>query len=915
MRGARNFRGWIFVGLMLFSPAGFSQSVDFLQPQQTGPFRVNGLSYLELSVAGVQTGYSDPVNLGGGYSVPTLDQMVGEIKATGATLVKINLTIGQVKNYTDNAYDPAVPFPLEGTTSNIVSFGRKLTSQGLPCMMAVGSLVENTVAGATVDTSKVNPTDRRAFMTQHIPRLVSSAQIAEQMGCEYFGVFGDEIEQLVVDPTLTDLWTQAIGQIRSVFSGRLTSTSSWGEHGGGFTFDHQPQIISMLDVLGIGFFPAYTNRADPTVAELEASYRNNADGHDSLLSVTGMHTLYQKPIVVTDEAYGSFKGSNVQSDQVLFGEYPASQFTVDNQEQVNLYQAFLKVMPTLDPGWMLGAIFDSLDRLPYGWKDAHLPPYLGSLGESIRGKPALNTLTQAYQTSQAMALPANGWWYSPSTSGTFYAIEAENDVVRLGSLTYSAQGTPQWGLARCVQTTPGTYVGTVEQYSGGWALNQAPAPPTAIVDGPNVKLIFSSATAATLQMGTQTISIQRYQFSNQWATPMLNAPRSGWWDQPAQSGRGYFLETQGNTLFIGGLIYLSSGQPVWFTSTGTVDSTGAFDGNPTMCSAPVSADGSLQAPVCKATSDPIHLSFSAPWRATLTLGRESPVEIRRYRQAEIGWPGPGPAFAQPNPAFLGQSATVNAATYAGGVAPGSIAAIFGTGLTRGVNGIVQAASVPLPYSLRGTSVLVNGIPAPIFAVANINGQEQINFQVPWEVQGAPIPPQTMGPGSIVVTPNPAVSVVVVNNGSLSPALRATYSNVQPSVLTTDGTHARRAFGLFTGFQPEPGAPGGCNNALWCRLWSGHPFRGHRGRVAGCSAVDHQPKPGNQHQRSTREGSFCRIESGRRRPLSVQYRNASGPRSRGLARFDQCRRTDQQCLLTARAGTAGRAKRDGQEREF
>ena len=92
--------------------------------------------------------------------------------------------------------------------------------------------------------------------------------------------------------------------------------------------------------------------------------------------------------------------------------------------------------------------------------------------------------------------------------------------------------------------------------------------------------------------------------------------------------------------------------------------------------------------------------------------------------------------------------------------------IFGTGLTRGVSGVVEASTSPLPFSIHGTSVLVNGIPAPLYAVANVNGQEQINFQVPWEVQGEPIPRVPLSP--IVITTNPTVSIVVVNNGTVSP---------------------------------------------------------------------------------------------------------------------------------------------------
>jgi len=215
--GCQLSRFWcvLLLSLVVFSNEAQSQSSDFLHPQQKGPFQVNGLSYVEFQ----PTGYTDPVQIG--YPVPTIDQIIAEIKATGTNLVKITLSAGQVKKYTDNAYDPAIPFPLDGKSSDILAFGRKLTSQGIPCLLQLFASVENIVAGATLDTSRVNPTDPRAFIMQHIPRLVSLAQLAEGMVCEYYSIFGDEIEQLVANPNITDLWVQAITQVRQVFSGRI----------------------------------------------------------------------------------------------------------------------------------------------------------------------------------------------------------------------------------------------------------------------------------------------------------------------------------------------------------------------------------------------------------------------------------------------------------------------------------------------------------------------------------------------------------------------------------------------------------------------------------------------------------------------------------------------------------------------
>lgn len=71
---------------------------------------------------------------------------------------------------------------------------------------------------------------------------------------------------------------------------------------------------------------------------------------------------------------------------------------------------------------------------------------------------------------------------------------------------------------------------------------------------------------------------------------------------------------------------------------------------------------------------------------------------------------------------------VNAADFSSGpVAPGSIVSIFGSNLASEA---VQAEKVPLPVDLRGTSVTVNGVAAPLFYAS----PSQINAQVPFETQ-------------------------------------------------------------------------------------------------------------------------------------------------------------------------------------
>ena len=61
-------------------------------------------------------------------------------------------------------------------------------------------------------------------------------------------------------------------------------------------------------------------------------------------------------------------------------------------------------------------------------------------------------------------------------------------------------------------------------------------------------------------------------------------------------------------------------------------------------------------------------------------------------------------------------------------ARGSIGTIFCTGLSA--NGVITAGALPLPTNLGGITVSVGGFGAPLFAVADLHGYQQINFQVP-----------------------------------------------------------------------------------------------------------------------------------------------------------------------------------------
>lgn len=120
-------------------------------------------------------------------------------------------------------------------------------------------------------------------------------------------------------------------------------------------------------------------------------------------------------------------------------------------------------------------------------------------------------------------------------------------------------------------------------------------------------------------------------------------------------------------------------------------------------------------------------------------------------------------LAGPAPAPVISAVTNGASFTAGSLVPGSIATLFGTNLTSST-GINLASSTPLPTSILSVSVLVNGTPAPLFAVDNVNGQQQINFQAPWEAAGSE-----------------NASLQVVNDGVAGPVLQVPVVAAQPGI--------------------------------------------------------------------------------------------------------------------------------------
>ena len=126
----------------------------------------------------------------------------------------------------------------------------------------------------------------------------------------------------------------------------------------------------------------------------------------------------------------------------------------------------------------------------------------------------------------------------------------------------------------------------------------------------------------------------------------------------------------------------------------------------------------------------------------------------------------GPAEPQ-----VSASGVVDAARFAEGIVAGSAASVFAVGSVN-APGVVAAEATPLPGSISNVSVALNGITAPLYAVANVQGVEQVNFQVPWELASAA-----------------TAQLVVTRDGVSSAAVTVPLRAAQPGIFTTDGQNA------------------------------------------------------------------------------------------------------------------------------
>lgn len=115
------------------------------------------------------------------------------------------------------------------------------------------------------------------------------------------------------------------------------------------------------------------------------------------------------------------------------------------------------------------------------------------------------------------------------------------------------------------------------------------------------------------------------------------------------------------------------------------------------------------------------------------------------------------------------AAIVNGASFLTGISPGGLASVFSSDLLS-IDGTFSARGTPLPSEIAGISVFINGVAAPLLVVSSVDGQDQINLQVPWDTP--------TGPG--------AATIEIMDDGNIVDSFNTDSFTSDPGIFTYRG---------------------------------------------------------------------------------------------------------------------------------
>ncbi len=226
--------------------------------------------------------------------------------------------------------------------------------------------------------------------------------------------------------------------------------------------------------------------------------------------------------------------------------------------------------------------------------------------------------------------PQSGFWTNPNEiNGRGLVLQLNSKGEIFASLfMYTDWGQATWYVVDTAGSQDGRS-GQLQRFVGGQALNGDYR--TAMFDGfvGEASFVFDSPISGTLTFPGGTMSIQRYNFvaGGVASGPQAGAPGGGWWFNSAESGRGFFLEAQGDSMLLVVMGYDDAHQPVWYTARGAMTTPQLFQGQLIESYGGQTMGGEYQQPNAAVGRGNITVQFSDDHQGMITLpsGRQTPI--------------------------------------------------------------------------------------------------------------------------------------------------------------------------------------------------------------------------------------------------------------------------------------------------
>ena len=237
--------------------------------------------------------------------------------------------------------------------------------------------------------------------------------------------------------------------------------------------------------------------------------------------------------------------------------------------------------------------------------------------------------------SAVLAAPQTGWWWNPAEGGRGYSIETSGNRLFFAAYLYDLSGRATWTIAAGNTSLEGSlYQGRLEGYAGGQSLNGMYRPPGPVDYLGDITLAFNDASHGTLIWPGGSVPIERFDIlpNGLNTSPHANQPENGWWWNPSESGRGFFLEWQGSQLFMAAYMYDDTGNPLWYLSSNTTANLQSYSNTWWQYANGQTLTGAFKpAQQINTNVAPVTIQFQGPSTGIMTLPGNRTISLSRYR--------------------------------------------------------------------------------------------------------------------------------------------------------------------------------------------------------------------------------------------------------------------------------------------